>query len=1028
MSVLKSVLENQVMADIYTCSVCGMKIPLNILTEHVLLHDQYSAFSYNETTKIIEPLDEVQEQLLQDRHTPSHFPHKPTYEHQQEAYPYITAGTSEPVENPEVTLVGYPNGMPVQYHNSQSFNADNMSPTQNNQTRSYHIAPHLEKKLSTAPLESLTGIQMIASVAETLGKNGLQEINSVCADELGRLNINTPLNPGDVIGMIKLPYMENFEESNATGLLCECSIVFNRFVGIVDIKEYSVETRKATQNSEISLQDIIDGEEEDFGKDCISPDLEISKQKKPEQTTLRAGQTGRKMEVYKYKEPEVASGIQNELQKSIVTVPELLQDPAVVKYLETMTGKAIEPVNEKSLTSLVPDLKKEQNTENGEDNDNSKNILNFNTEQEIVQQPNTPHSSSEAIEQSYECSDLNLSNENNKNVGTKKDVILGDSDLKKNRIVVKWDQNTAGFDIKANKYHCMDKALTDKIKERNVQSNNIGCIDELAGCENDDEEQEMMDVESDIEETDSQTERKDFDSENQLSFGKASPKKKPCETSDSKTYLENQLSSKNLQFSCSVCKKMVDSLENLRKHFLTHEAQSTEPKKSLRVINKKISSLSKMVSESFNKPVDHSSNMVFYCMVCDKMFPSQQELHEHCEIHRKTNDFVDSFVKPDGTSASEETQTADSDVDFDAETIRHAGKSKLQRKKSKRKSLGKMKPKEENSDNKTKSEEKEKSRGKMNEVSRKKTISKDYICEYCGEGFLDIQKCIAHSEQCTETGKLKCFQGCGYIFKSSSELDFHKKFCSRRLAYLDRISKEMVKKEQMEETYCDKVDNDELENVTFFCPFCDQQYPTEEKKNYHKLVCRGRPKQKCDHCDFECKGDKSMAKHLVEKHNLKPFKCSQCSRSFKLKGSLRDHIRYTHTKETFTCEYCGKSFIKQSVYRSHVSIQHEGFRLVCSYCGKKFKDKRTWVIHEKSHKGAYEYACTLCKKTFNRCEQYKSHMQEVHSIEEKAAISLNSAAKELREKLCSNVCSICKETFPLEAAYAMHMSKVHSQA
>jgi hypothetical protein len=40
-----------------------MKITLNVLTEHILLHDQYSTFTYNETTKIVEPVHDDQQQV-----------------------------------------------------------------------------------------------------------------------------------------------------------------------------------------------------------------------------------------------------------------------------------------------------------------------------------------------------------------------------------------------------------------------------------------------------------------------------------------------------------------------------------------------------------------------------------------------------------------------------------------------------------------------------------------------------------------------------------------------------------------------------------------------------------------------------------------------------------------------------------------------------------------------------------------------------------------------------------------------------
>lgn len=1026
-------------------------------------------------------------QLWQERQNPD-FPPKSAYTCQPESYLCLPTGTTEPTENTD--------GFHVPYETSHCNNHANQLPQQNSAIKNYQIAHHLEKRLCTTPLDKLTGIQMIASVAETFGQNSHPE-TEVWTEDLHTLKVETALNPGDVIGKLKLPFIENSEGNSSVGLLCECSIVFERFVGMVDIKEYSVDAKKQSDNSEMSLQDIIDGEEEDenFGEDSIDPDLEFLKQKHHEQVQSKGGKTGRKMDVYKYKEPEVASEIQNELQKTIVTVPELLKDPAVVKYLETMTGKAFESVSEEDQVLNVTDVKTERETDRNTDKGVNESYMSVSEDNSGITFEGHKPAQIDAMEEQSNEIISEVSNERHAKINSRIDRKFVQKELKKSTVVVKWTQNSGGIEKSESENYkqqqAMDVSFSGETEDKPQREAHTDCQD---GCENDDAEQEMMDIESDIEEDKCDENKMDTLSEKKLSLlnskveklvkdeinkikildkfdaGKvnnderdntkkeaakilhASQKKKvqseknyflgeDMNVNEEKVQVsedsENNFSNKTLKFSCSVCQKTVNSIQKLRKHFLTHENHSKEPRKSLRVINKRLNILSKKVSESLNKPLEKSTDStLFYCMLCDEMFSSKQELSDHCKTHN-SDDYSDVCVKPDGTATSDDTLTADSDVDYESgneteDIDNYAPKnSKFQINRHSWKLPGKIKRQKMSSEFEAVTGEKKTFKEKVTEMNRRKTISKDYICEKCGEGFLKIKECTSHSEQCSETGKLKCFQGCGYKFKTKSELDVHKRFCSRRIAYLERLNKELVKKELQEQSESNSFENNEIDeggNSPVNCPFCNQKYQTDEKMLHHKLVCPHRPKQKCNHCSFECKGDKSMAKHLVEKHNLKPFKCEQCARSFKLKGSLRDHVKYAHTRETFTCEYCGKSFIKQRMYRSHVSIQHEGFRFVCNYCGKQFKDKRTWVIHEKSHKGAYDYACTMCKKTFNRSEQYKAHMQDVHSIEGKAALSLNNAAKEVRDKLCSNVCHICKETFPLEAAYTLHLIKVHGQS
>ncbi|XP_045209736.2 zinc finger and BTB domain-containing protein 11-like [Mercenaria mercenaria] len=1083
MSALRSVLENSTMLDIYTCSVCGMKITLNVLTEHVLLHDQYSAFSYNETTKIIEPLDEIQEQQFQNQTAAPATPPKP-YTFLPSSYAFVPAVTYDSAQTSRVSTTE----IPVTNQKNSPFDTNNVSPAIAI-SKSYSLAPHLQNKISKAPLDDLTGIQMIANVAESLGRSEYAEtdINGAggWTDESGKLNISKPLVAGDVIGTIKLPFIEN----GSIGPACECSIVFNRFVS------ESKTSAEEPHYEELSLEDIIeDGEEEeeDYGEDYIDSDVPLVKRRRVTlNSTSKGGKYGRKMEVYKYKEPEVANDVQNELQKNIV--PELLKDPAVVKYLETMTGKTIEPVNDKETQNVKQEFldKTEQDAthELYEDDDmvkktddvlkqgqNTEEIEKFNSSQgNLTKQP-----PKEPPVDPVEVSSKNINNDDeesvNENVGNQKEQT-------RNTIVVKWEQTNADTEKAKdeNDLKHSEEVSLSKLEECAVDAY-TDHVSELGGSENDDSEQEMMDIESDIHEANTSTEniidtvsekqlslfsfkveqfvedianevkhkfsdKKNIEEEKDIPSSKDSAENKEREEKnaldDQSLTLEHQLenkfstANKKLTFCCSICKINVDSFDALRKHFLTHKKHDTEPKKSLKVIDKRLNILSQKVSESLEKSPNNSQletsseHLLFYCMLCDIMLPSRQELQEHCKGHKNNGVENEDICKLDGTSASEDTLTADSDIEYASENENKSvtGNGVKKSKSSSIKSAGKLNSKGKSDGLELEARCKVKStRERTSNMNRKKTIRNDYICENCGAGFLKLEECIAHMNRCEDATVLKCFQGCGYRFKARSELDVHKRFCSRRLAYLERINLEMIKTEHPELGDNDHFETEE-ENVekVFNCPFCDQKYQTEEKMIYHKLVCPGRPKQKCDHCDFECKGDKAMGKHLVEKHDLKPFKCQHCPRSFKLKGSLRDHTRYAHTRETFTCEYCGKSFIKQSLYRSHVSIQHQGFRLECSYCGKKFKDKRTWLVHEKSHKGAYDYACALCKKTFNRSEQYRVHMQEVHSIDGKAALSLNSAAKKLRDELCCNVCSICKEKFPLESAYTVHMLKVHGQ-
>lgn len=1017
------------------------------------------------------------------------------------------------------------------------------------QPMNFAITTHLPKKAETGqvsltPLDNLTGIQMMADVAETLVKNEYVEHDDSgkynFTDEVGRLNVNKPLTPGDVVGTCRLPFIEN----GVVKQLCECSIVFDRFVS----ENNSAIGEEVRSVGAMSLEDIIDDEEdeeEDFGEYYTESKPPMRKRRKTG-TTPKGGRIGRRMAVYQYREHEASNELQKELQKSIM--PELLKDPAVVKYLETMTGKSFESFDAENLT----DETETNIMEPVNDNDDAHAVVKkdhcINLEAAVVcfesdESPATvlaPGSGvSLEVNSSNRSEDTTITHAENNNEQNKEG--------KKNKIVVKWDQNSTKSDqsgvekTRELSVGSKDVTETSHVKQRSLEGkDSVGDLEFSEGA-NDDEEQEMMDMGSDNSDSDTNKEQiMDSASENQLSlfsskidqfvidiasevkekfsgenenktstelYGNNSKSADNNETISNNTLdkysTENggihsnknciidvsedfkhtksehqvdklaDLQGKKFKFFCSICQKSLLSVDSLKKHLLTHGSRTKESRKGLRNMNRRLNILSMKDSDVLNEkqtmdalksetPIKTedaierstlpSDNLLFYCMICDIMLPSKQELHDHCKIHTKkaknqTKRAREDNVKLDGTSASEDTLTADSELECCNESEEELfGDKELKKVVFSKTHLTRKKSYQ--TGNKSRLETANKRRSdKITETNRKKTIRNDYICETCGFGFTLLEECTEHMDNCKVQGMHKCFQGCGYIFKTWSELDYHKRFCSRRSAYLERIQKELDKNEKWERkvldesgnhVISDKTSNDQgLQIITeeiggeddaVKCLHCDLEFLSQEKMTYHQLVCRNRPIQTCDHCDFKVKGDKAMGKHLVDMHGLKPFQCDSCPRMFKLKASLRDHVKYAHTKETFTCEYCGKSFRKQSLYRSHVSIQHQGFRYTCSYCSKKFKDRRTWLVHEKSHKGAYDYACPLCKTTYNRSETYRSHMKEVHSIEGQAALTLNTTAKELRDRLCLNVCCICNEKFPLESAFSLHMVKEHGQS
>ncbi|KAL4228566.1 hypothetical protein ACF0H5_011616 [Mactra antiquata] len=733
------------------------------------------------------------------------------------------------------------------------------------------------------------------------------------------------------------------------------------------------------------------------------------------------------MKVYQYKEPLVKSDVKKELSKNMV--PELLKNPAVAKYLEKMNESSDNETDEINDEPLINPTEKDSTDvskgNKGEVGRSVDSLQNRETEADVFPKTNEKETlvatepfqdtnvetvqSVPFVSNSGDNCNLHIEcdEEGIKIICTKPNVIVENTDVSGDDILTLGDQEgTEGHGEE------ITETRNATVNEQNVES--VIDLEEATS---------YMNIEVSEEDT--------------LS----------CSESNMDSEVNNEQ-----QRGTHLCREVEDGSLNVRSNELT-------------VVS---SDIKERLENSICEEIESFKDELFYCMLCDVILPSKPKLKKHMQEHRLEKPMKENIVKLDGTYAcedlpeygNEDLESGDNteemeyemdDLQQEVDDLEHG--LIIEKIGGRRRSKRRSDPfwVKENM---------------LKKMRKKGSTRKAFICDNCGDSFDFVFDNLKHVARCVvQTNQLKCFQGCGQVFKTKSELDYHKNFCSRRIAYREKMYDifEKIKKSAGDD-FMDYIDpslhlDDESKLITcrncdevftfeelcihsadckresrlaevknediYECQYCQRTNFSSEKNRLHELVCKKRPMQKCDYCDFSCKGSKPMSIHLVSQHNVNPYQCEFCPKTFKLKSSLKSHVKYAHTKETITCEYCGKSFCKQSIYRSHVSIQHEGFRFLCRYCDKPFKDKRTWLTHENSHKGAYDYACSVCKKTFNKSSKYKDHMKEFHSIDGEAALVLNSTARELREKLCTNICNVCGEKFPLKSAYSHHMVKEH---
>lgn len=857
----------------------------------------------------------------------------------------------------------------------------------------------------------------LTNTAQSSMKAGskLNTLNEIFVWNKGRALI-----PGETVTQVQVPIIEN-----GTCRLTECSIVFNRFIQEnVDLGPNKVRVQLGNSNERFEEVQSVDGlDDMDFEvymdhSTGEAPTVVTYKRKKPRKVSGRHSRTGRQMENYKWRDTEVVDDVARELRKSIL--PELVRgSPAVVKYLQAMNIPAEDldtelllQSSEQNITSEVSTVQPteaqtaEDDLQNTEVNVEIGNEAEESTDTTVVDET-SDNPKTDAVTALIEAAvKEHLTKTDEQPIGADSENSVGSivisplpteaekqqdagaivppgddtgpaestslSKETENQVVISVGSNTS--QVTAN-----NSALTTQGKKQQivVVVGNAGDssvkLDGTVG-EIDSQSKELnvrksyrlqIKKEKRTLHTTDQPQAKKLRTDKQSSESDSGLAERSVSSQTDFMPAEIASPGKKYGYFCSVCNKKLPPDTVLKDHLESHRMAKNRTKAKQTPVEPNVVKILAQPNKVF----------LYYCSLCNKMYPSEDELKEHCKQHKLENadDFDDDM---------------DSDIEIEEATQSdEVYKPILSRPR------------------------------RVSHFKNKKNygagIKKVYTCDICNKtstsraGMNQHKKVHESSEK--DLTHHRCPLGCGQRFKTEMEVDLHGPFCLRN-------------KERLSNKPEDEMEQDDTE---YDCPYCHKVCDSKNGLRFHSLVCRDRPYEKCPLCDFMCKGILPMSRHQVKMHDLKPFKCDQCDKTFRLKGSLRDHVAAVHTENKYTCEHCGKKFPKMNVYKRHVFVQHGGFRYPCNYCHKRFKDKRCWRIHENSHKGAYEYSCLTCKRSFSKAPDYKQHMLEVHNIEGKEALDINKATKQLREKLCKITCSMCKEKFPLDTAFIHHLKAKH---
>ncbi|XP_071377916.1 zinc finger protein 576.2 [Centroberyx affinis] len=318
-------------------------------------------------------------------------------------------------------------------------------------------------------------------------------------------------------------------------------------------------------------------------------------------------------------------------------------------------------------------------------------------------------------------------------------------------------------------------------------------------------------------------------------------------------------------------------------------------------------------------------NTLFTCYVCDRSFPSSEELTQHQPTHSKEDKpFKCVHCKESFRIFSEltthrrqvcpERQFACKDCN---ETFRSAALLRTHR-------LAQH-PRPE---------------GEAGEQPEDPT--KTHRCRKCGQGFETESELVVHQEkysageQCN--GSASSIKKRGRPPKTEDPAGAEKKG--------KRKKKEDGEGEEAEEAV--KGSSTSVESGAA---------PVEEKGKA-SAAKRGRPPKvaaKSTTADKKSPADDSQAQTKEKKPKAAPvpprqLPCPECDLTFPGLGQLRAHKKEKHApRKAHPCEECEESFTRPEQLEAHKARAHTAGRFACPTCGKSFGRERTMKAHQKSH-------------------------------------------------------------------------------